>query len=206
MLREIFYSHKMVAWLLCLPLLATIMPATTTASEWKKTAECAISSEISGFYRHPPKCWSLTRKGSSRIYAENHVFESTDYWTLTILRLAGPFTVWAKSDPETIFKGAGQWLDEQEAKMTPAPEKTVPITLWVNRAKSWNLTTKDYGAGCYAFASTGGSSNTGNRQSYQFAAIVCAKNGQSIPVETRGEIAASFKVTHEFYKQPFRSE
>ena len=206
MIREISYRHKIAAWFSCLPLLAGIMPATTTASEWKKTTECAVSSDISSFHRHPSRCWSLTKKGSSSIYAEDHVFDSSDHWILTILRLAGPSTVWAKSDPKTIFKGVSWWLDEQEAEMTRAPEKTVPITLWVNRAKSWDLTTRDYGPGCYAFASTGGSSNTGDWQSYRFAAIVCAKDGRSIPMETRDEIAASFKVTHEFYKQSFRSE
>ena len=117
-----------------------------------------------------------------------------------------PFHGVAEKRPEDYFKGTNWWLEEQEAEMTRDAEKTVPITLWINRAKSWDIKTRDYGDGCFAFASTSGPPDAGNRQAYHFAAIICAKDRQSIPVDTRGVIASSFSVTHEFYKPPFRSE
>ena len=204
--RDFSWPTDMAVRLFCLLFLITGMSETTAASEWKKTTTCAIGTNMPDFYRTPPTCWSLTETGSSSIYAEDQMWESTRYWALAIVRLAGPFTVWRKSDPKTIFKGTNWWLEEQEAEMTRAAEKTVPITLWINRAKSWDIKTRDYGDGCFAFASTGGPPDAGNRQAYHFAAIICAKDRQSIPVDTRGVIASSFSVTHEFYKPPFRSE
>ena len=204
--RHFAWPRDMAVGLFCLLFLIGGIPTATMASEWIKTTECAIGTDMPGFYRDPPTCWSLTEKGSSSIYAEDQTWESVQYWALAIVRLAGPFTVWRKSDPKTIFKGASWWLDEQEATMTRAAEKTVPIKLWINRAKSWDLKTKDYGDGCFAFASTGGPPDAGNRQAYQFAAIICSKNKQPIPADTRDVIASSFSVTHEFYRPPFRDE
>lgn len=204
--RYFFRPREIAVTIICLLLLTAGPSTVTAASDWKKTTECAISNDMPGFHRDRQVCWSLTEKGSTSIYAEDRIFESNRYWALAIVRLAGPFTVWRKSDPETVFKAASWWLEEQDAEMTCAPEKTVPIKLWVNRAKSWNLTTRDYGAGCFAFASTGGPPDAGNRQAYHFAAIICSKDSQEIPVDIRGDIATGFSVTHNFYNPPFRSE
>ena len=143
--RVFLWPADIAVRLFCLLFVITGMSATTVASEWKKTTTCAIGTDMPGFYRTPPTCWSLTEKGSSSVYAEDQIWESTRYWALAIVRLAGPFTVWRKSDPKTIFKGTSWWLDEQEAEMTRAAEKTVPIKLWINRAKSWDIESKDYG-------------------------------------------------------------
>ena len=51
----------------------------------------------------------------------------------------------------------------------------MPVSLWVKRAKSYDLKTNSYGNGCFAFVSKGGSK--GGRSSYMLGAIACNRDG-----------------------------
>ena len=53
--------------------------------------------------------------------------------------------------------------------LTHSKERTAPVSLWVKRAKSYDLKTNSYGNGCFAFISTGGSK--GGSSSYLLSAI-----------------------------------
>ena len=67
------------------------------------------------------------------------------------LYLAGHNTVWRKNDPKAALTAATVFLEDQDAVLSRSKERTVPVSLWVKRAKSYDLKTNRYGNGCFAF-------------------------------------------------------
>ena len=58
-------------------------------------------------------------------------------------------------DKATLTAGTG-FLEDQDAVLSRSKERTVPVSLLVKHAKSYDLKTNSYGNGCFAFFSTGG--------------------------------------------------
>ena len=79
-------------------------------------------------------------------------------------------------------------------------QKPVPVSLWVKRAKSYDLKTNSYGNRCFAFVSTGESK--GGRSSYMLGAIACNRDGSPITLEQRQTISQSIRFKHPMYKAP----
>ena len=186
--------------------LVLMLPTTSNtvhADDWEKTTTCATTTSFENFQRIGPSCWAKTKLGSASYYAEDHMFQTEEYLVLTHLALAGPHTVWTKSDPKSVLNGVKWWFDEQDAKITKAPERTVLFNMWTNRARSWDIETRDYEKGCFAFSSSGGSKGGSGLESYHFVGVVCNRNGNPIPVEGRNSMSQSFAIEHRFYRGQF---
>ena len=84
--------------------------------------------------------------------------------------------------------------------LTRSKKRTVPVSLWVKRAKSYDLKTNSYGNECFAFISTGGSK--GGSSSYLLGAIVCNRDGSPMTLEQRQTISQSIRIKHPMYKAP----
>ena len=55
-----------------------------------------------------------------------------------------------------MLKARLRLFEDQDAVLSRSKERTVPVSLWVKRVKSYDLKTNSYGNGCFAFFSTGG--------------------------------------------------
>ena len=76
----------------------------------------------------------------------------------------------------------------------------MPISLWVKRAKSYDLKTNSYGNGCFAFISTGGSK--GGSSSYLLGAIACNRDACPMTLEQRQTISQSIRIENPMYRAP----
>ena len=76
----------------------------------------------------------------------------------------------------------------------------MPVSLWVKRAKSYDLKTNSYGNECFAFISTGRSK--GGSSSYLLGAIACNRDGSPMTLEQRRTISQSIRIKHPMYKAP----
>ena len=179
------------------PLLAH---AGTTKSEWKLTRQCAVSTDLVAFGASPAECWTVEKKGTINTFGEYHKFGSNRQFIIVSLYLAGHNTVWSRNDPKAALTAATQFLKDQDAVLSRSKERTVPISLWVKRAKSYDLKTTSYGNGCFAFVSTAGSK--GGRSSYMLGAIACNRDGSPMTLEQRQTISQSIKIKHPVYKEP----
>ena len=88
--------------------------------------------------------------------------------------------------------------------LTRSKERTVPVSLWVKRAKSYDLKTNSYGNECFAFISTGGSK--GGSSSYLLGAIACNRDGSPMTLEQRQTISQSIRIKHPKRRRAIRSE
>ena len=174
--------------------------AGTTKPEWKKTSECAVRTDLAAFYKSPAECWTIGRKGTTNTFGEYHEFHSNNQMILVSMYLAGHNTVWRKNDPKSALTAAGKFLEDENAVLTRAKEKTIPIKLWVKRARREDLKTDGYGDGCFAFTSSGGSK--GGKSSYLLGVIACNKDGSPITLDQRATISQSIEIKHPLYKEP----
>ena len=177
-----------------------LVHAGTTKSEWKETLDCAVYTNLTAFDASPAGCWTAEKKGTINTFGEYHKFGSNKQFIIVSLYLAGHNTVWRKNDPKTALTAATGFLEDQDAVLTRSKERTVPISLWVKRAKSYDLKTNSYGNGCFAFVSTGGSK--GGRSSYMLGAIACNRDGSPMTLEQRQTISQSIRINHPMYKAP----
>ena len=179
------------------PLLAH---AGTTKSEWKLTRQCAVSTDLVAFGASAAECWTVEKKGTINTFGEYHKFGSNKQFIIVSLYLAGHNTVWRKNDPKTALTAATGFFEEQDAVLSRSKQRTVPISLWVKRAKSYDLKTNSYGNGCFAFVSTGGSK--GGRSFYMLGAIACNRDGSPMTLEQRQTISQSIRIKHPMYRVP----
>ena len=196
-MKNRWLATLVVATAFTTPLLAH---AGTTKSEWKLTRQCAVSTDLVAFGASPAACWTVEKKGTINTFGEYHKFGSNRQFIIVSLYLAGHNTVWSRNDPKAALTAATQFLEDQDAVLSRSKEITVPISLWVKRAKSYDLKTNSYGNGCFAFVSTGGSK--GGRSSYMLGAIACNRDGSPMTLEQRQTISQSIKIKHPMYKAP----
>ena len=161
-----------------------LVHAGTTKSEWKETLDCAVSTNLTAFDASPAGCWTGEKKGTINTFGEYHEFSSDRQFIIISLYLAGHNTVWRKNDPKPALTAAAiGLLEDQDAVLSRSKTKAVPVSLWVKRAKSYDLKTNSYGKGCFAFVSTGESK--GGRSSYMLGAIACNRDGGPMTLEQR---------------------
>ena len=196
-MKNRWLATLVVATAFTTPLLAH---AGTTKSEWKLTRQCAVSTDLVAFGASPAECWTVEKKGTINTFGEYHKFGSNRQFIIVSLYLAGNNTVWSRNDPKAALTAATQFLEDQDAVLSRSKERTVPISLWVKRAKSYDLKTNSYGNGCFAFVSTGGSK--GGSSSYMLGAIACNRDGSPMTLEQRQTISQSIKIKHPMYKAP----
>ena len=177
-MKNRWLATLVVATAFTTPLLAH---AGTTKSEWKLTRQCAVSTDLVAFGASPAECWAVEKKGTINTFGEYHKFGSNRQFIIVSLYLAGHNTVWRRNDPKAALTAATQFLEDQDAVLSRSKEITVPISLWVKRAKSYDLKTNSYGNGCFAFVSTGGSK--GGRSSYMLGVIACNRDGSPMTLE-----------------------
>ena len=177
-----------------------LVHAGTTKSEWKETLDCAVSTNLTAFDASPAGCWTVEKKGTINTFGEYHELSSDRQFIIISLYLAGHNTVWRKNDPKAALTAATGFLEDQDAVLSRSKERTVPVSLWVKRAKSYDLKTNSYGNGCFAFVSTGGSK--GGRSSYMLGAIACNRDGSPMTLEQRQTISQSIRINHPMYKAP----
>ena len=158
-----------------------LVHAGTTKSEWKETLDCAVSTNLTAFDASPAGCWTVEKKGTINTFGEYHEFSSDRQFIIISLYLAGHNTVWRKNDPKAALTATTGCLEDQDAVLSRSKERTVPISLWVKRAKSYDLKTNSYGNGCFALVSTGGSK--GGSSSYLLGAIACNRDGSPMTIE-----------------------
>ena len=155
---------------------------------------------LTAFDASPAGCWTVEKKETINTFGEYHEFSSDRQFIIISLYLAGHNTVWRKNDPKPALTAATGFLEDQDAVLSRSKVRTVPVSLWVKRAKSYDLKTNSYGNGCFAFVSTGGSE--GGRSSYMLGAIACNRNGSPITLEQRQTISQSVRIKHLMYKAP----
>ena len=177
-----------------------LVHAGTTKSEWKETLDCAVSTNLTAFDASPAGCWTAEKKGTINTFGEYHEFSSDRQFIIISLYLAGHNTVWRKNDPKAALTAATGFLEDQDAVLTRSKERTVPVSLWVKRAKSYDLKTNSYGNECFAFISTGGSK--GGSSSYLLGAIACNRDGSPMTLEQRQTISQSIRIEHPMYRAP----
>ena len=134
-----------------------------------------MSTNLTAFDASPAGCWTVEKKGTIKTFGEYHEFSSDRQFIIISLYLAGHNTVWRKNDPKAALTAATGFLEDQDAVLSRSKERTVPVSLWVKRAKSYDLKTNSYGNRCFAFVSTGG--KKGGRTSYMLGAIACNRKG-----------------------------
>ena len=177
-----------------------LVHAGTTKSEWKETLDCAVSTNLTAFDASPAGCWTAEKKGTINTFGEYHEFSNDRQFIIISLYLAGHNTVWRKNDPKAALTAATGFLEDQDAVLSRSKERTVPVSLWVKRAKSYDLKTNSYGNECFAFISTGGSK--GGSSSYLLGAIACNRDGSPMTLEQRQTISQSIRIKHPMYKAP----
>ena len=177
-----------------------LVHAGTTKSEWKETLDCAVSTNLTAFDASPAGCWTAEKKGTINTFGEYHEFSSDRQFIIISLYLAGHNTVWRKNDPKAALTAATGFLEDQDAVLSRSKERTVPVSLWVKRAKSYDLKTNSYGNGCFAFVSTGGSK--GGSSSYLLGAIACNRDASPMTLEQRPAISQSIRIEHPMYQAP----
>ena len=116
-----------------------------------------MSTNLTAFDASPAGCWTVEKKGTINTFVKYHEFSSDRHFIIVSLYLAGHNTVWRKNDPKAAPTAATGFLEDQDAVLSRSKERTVPVSLWVKRAKSYDLKMNSYGNGCFAFVSTGGS-------------------------------------------------
>ena len=84
--------------------------------------------------------------------------------------------------------------------LSRSKERILSVSLWVKRAKSYDLKTNSYGNGCFACVSKDGSK--GGRSSYMLEAIACVRDWSPLTLEQRQTISQSIRIKHPMYKAP----
>ena len=177
-----------------------LVRAGTTKSEWRETLDCAVSTNLTAFDASPAGCWTVEKQGTINTFGEYHEFSSDRQFIIISLYLAGHNTVWRKNDPKAALTAATGFLEDQDAVLSRSKERTVPVSLWVKRAKSYDLKTNSYGNGCFAFVSTGGSKD--GSSSYLLGAIACNRDASPMTLEQRQTISQSIRIEHPMYRAP----
>ena len=175
--------------------------AGTTKPVWKDTSDCAVSSSLPKYSRYTPECQVISKSGTLNSFQEYQVFKAKDQFMVVSAAVAGHNTVWRSENMDSLMAGMSGWLDRQNAKFTKAEQRTLPIALWVKRAKHYDLTMKDYGKGCFAFTSVGGGAGSSG-SAYQLGVVVCNRDKSPIDITERMAIAKSISITHKLYKEP----
>ena len=160
-----------------------LVHAGTTKSKWKETLDCAESTNLTAFDASPAGCLTVEKKATNNTFVEYHEFSIDRQFIIISLYLAGHSTVCRKSDPKATLTAGTGFLEDQDTVLSRSKERTVPVSLWVKRAKSYDFKTNSYGNGCFAFVSTGGSK--GGRSSYMLGAIACNRDGSPMTIEQR---------------------
>ena len=181
-----------------------LVHAGTTKSEWKETLDCAVSTNLTAFDASAAGCWTAEKKGTINTFGEYHEFSSDRQFIIISLYLAEHNTVWRKNDPNAALTAATGFLEDQDAVLNRSKERTVPVSLWVRRAGSYDLKTNSYGNGCFAFVSTGGSK--GGSSSYLLGAIASNRDGSPMTLEQRQTISQSIRIKHPKRRRAIRSE
>ena len=171
-----------------------LVHAGTTKSEWKETLDCAVSKNLTAIDASPVGYWTVEKKGTTNTFGENHEFSSDRQFNIISLYLAGHNNVWRKNDPKPALTAATGSLEDQDAMLNRSKERIVAVSLWVKRAKSYDLKTNSYGHGCFAFVNTGGIK--GGRSSYMLGAIACNRDGSPMTLEQRQTILQSIRIKH----------
>jgi len=180
------------------PLFAT---TGTTKLEWKWSSSCAVQTTQLEFYKNAKSCLMQQRKGTHNTYAEVRDFESASQVITVSLALAAHQTVWSKNDMKSILFGSFHFLEDEDADFTASKERTIPIDLWVKRARSFDLKTRTYGdKGCFAFTSHGGGRSY--HSAYLIGVVACNKDGSDMTLDQRVAISQRLWITHQLYKEP----
>jgi hypothetical protein len=174
--------------------------ASTTKPVWEETSECAVSTSLPSYGGQPVKCFVINKSGTINTYQEYQEFNTSSQFIAVSMAVAGYNTVWRNSNIKSIMAAMRGWLDKQDAKFTKAKERTLPIRLWVKRAKHYDLTMKDYGDECFAFTSVGGGGS--GKSAYQLGVVVCNYDKSPIGLEERRAISNSISIKHKLYKEP----
>ena len=180
-----------------------LVNARTTKSEWKETLYCAVSKNLTVLDASPAGCWTVEKKGTINTFGENHEFSSDRQFIIISLYLAGHNTVWRKNDTKPALNAATGFLEDQNAVLSRSKKRTVPFSLWVKRAKSYDLKTNSYGNGCFAFVSKGGSK--GERSSYMLGAIAFNRDGSPMTLKQQQTVSQSIRIKHPMYKAPLNT-
>lgn len=169
---------------------------------WKESNNCSITNNSAEFHDYNGTCLIWVEKGTLSSYGEFRGFINKDFLILSKLNLASKDVVFsATASTKEIL--SHPWLEQQNAKFRKSIEKTVEINLWQKRAKSYDVTTKDFGNGCFAFSSIGGSSMDDlSRPRFRFAAVACNQSGKVINQSERDRISSSFQINHDYYASP----
>ena len=175
--------------------------AGTTKPAWTKTSDCAVSTSLPKYSRKTPKCNVFGTSGNINFHQEHQYFKAEGQFMVVLLYVAGHNAIRRDENLKSIMVNMKDWLDKQKAKFTKAEQRTLPINLWVKRAKHYDLSMKDYGDGCFAFTSVGG--GAGSRGSaYQLGVVVCNRDGSPIGIAERMAISESISITHKLYREP----
>lgn len=198
-----FYQNPVALFIaLCLVLIANVTSqAGTTKSVWQQTTDCAVSISLPEFANEPTKCLAINNSGTLNSYQEYQVFKAPKQFIVVSMAVAGHNTVWRRDDRKAIMAAMSRWLEEQDAKFTKAGRRTLPIKLWVKRAKHYEVTMKDFDKGCFAFTSVGGGVGTGET-AYQLGVVACNRDNSPIEISERATISESLSITHKLYKEP----
>jgi len=175
--------------------------AGTTKREWKETSKCAVTTSLPEFAIEPASCWVINVSGTLNTYQEYQVIKGTTQFIVVSMAVAGHNTVWRRDNMKSIMAAMSRWLEGQEAKFTKAKRRTLPINLWVKRAKHYDVTMKDYGDGCFAFTSVGGGAGSSG-SAYQLGVVACNRDETPIDIDRRAAIAESISIKHKLYKEP----
>ena len=159
-----------------------------------------MSKNLTAFDASPAVCWTVEKKEMINTFGGYHELSSDRQFNIISLYLAGHNTVWSKNDHKPALTAATGFLEDQDAVLSCSKERTVPVSFWVKRAKSYDLKTNSHGNGCFAFVSTGRSK--GGRSSYMLGAIACNRNGSPMTLEQRQTISQSLRIKHPLHKAP----
>lgn len=175
--------------------------AGTTKPAWTKTSDCAVSTSLPKYFRKTPKCNVFSTSGTINSHQEHQYFKAEGQFMVVLVYIAGHKAVWRSDNLKSIMTNMKDWLDKQEARFTKAEQRTLPVNLWVKRAKHYDLSMKDYGDGCFAFTSVGGGAGSSG-SAYQLGVVVCNRDGSPIGIAERMAISESISITHKLYREP----
>ena len=94
-----------------------------------------MSKNLTAFDASPAGCWTVEKKGTINIFGEYHEFSSGRQFIIISLYLAVYNTVWKKNDPKAALTATTGFLEDQDAVLSRSKERTVPVSLWLKRAK-----------------------------------------------------------------------
>lgn len=165
--------------------------------------DCLIQNYASEFHNYPGECTKFIKGGATAFEQEIRVFDSQKYLVIAIALLGGPDTVWKFRNAKDIL--GIQWLKDQNAQFTRSAEKVVPSRVFgAGNAKSYDVSTRDFNRGCFAFSnSLSPSADDLQRSRYMFAALICAKNGVSIAPAERSRLSSYFGIQHKYYQSAY---